>query len=1443
MYVSLAKFVTGDLGAVDQSLHRSFSSTLFYQDRSEAPYPSLGRFQAQFGHISILFYSFHALLWLVFVQSLWVGPLRAYISVWNLKMKQDEIRDSNLSIINEIPTILEGPVLLHELVSPSSSALALDFLDHGSTRQQFSYEILHSLSNSFAKQITHTLAGIENASAVIPILLPQSPELYIAILAILKAGKAFCPLNLDSPTERIEFMLKDVSANIIISSTSHAENVGSTKDLTILLVDQVLDQSMSVDFTPARQIRTSDLAYVLYTSGSTGLPKAVGVSHRAVTQSLLAHSRHIPDFSRFLQFAAPTFDVSIFEIFFPWHKGRTLVGCDRTRMLDDLPGTIQLLNVDAVELTPTVVTNLLGDRTNVPGLRLLLTIGEMLTDSIVTEYGGTATRESMLWGMYGPTEAAIHCTLQPRFLASSSASTIGFPLDTVSAFIVVPNLDKTAAPFEIVPIGEEGELVLGGPQIADGYLNRPEITAKSFIHHPEYGYLYRTGDRARLRDDRSLECLGRIVSGQVKVRGQRVELGEIEQTILKVDGCRVAVAMIIDDTLVAFCATGSQQISETDILRVCKKWLPGYMTPSEALTVQLMPQSSSGKVDRLALEALYRSRLQSKESLNGDDAGFSSGIIGVLERYLKRKLTPSCKLAHVGLDSLLAIRIASALRSNGFHINATDILAAITVEDLMMMVSENSAQTELMDRADETLLHTEFNIDIPELRQWRSNITRAQRCTPLQEAMLTETTVNSQAYCNWVEVELSQAYSFDEIRDALFNLAQLNEIIRSGFLSTSSGIGAFIQLVWNALEPTQIRQVNEFSRTYTLDSFELFLRPLAVQIQTSAVNPRLLFQIHHALYDGWSFDLLLEDLSCLLRGHRCKQRPQFREVTHYHCQLSEKEKEIDVQYWAETLLDRAEVPLPNYNGQIIASSSICSWTCQSGVDYSSLLSRARELNISPQAFFQVATAFVISLYTNSTDITLGNVTSGRTIPVVGVEEIVGPCIATVPFRLRFGDYSTVRDVLLAAQRMNREGMQHCNLPLREIAKAANALAQTRLFDVLFVWQQPLNTISSTAYIVDSADQLEFKITLEFEPTPECILFRATYDSSVIPELQIKYMSQQIDEMVMQFLKDFNQPTLDIAKGFTPSSLAIANSELRQDMIQHGLSSSVEKWASVMPEQEAIVFGHIVEGSIGVKETITYSTLNRRSNQLGHVLREWGVGPGCLVAVIMDKSIELYIAILAVLKTGSGYLPLVPDLPIERVRGIFNDARIEVCISESSCSEALRSNVSASILDLDKTHLAGYSEKNLETPYKGDDLAYAVFTSGSTGTPKGVLVTQDNLMSNLIFLSSIYPYSTDSRLLQACSQAFDVSVFEIFFAWHVGMTLCTASRDVLFQDLEAAIRKLGVTHLSLTPTVAALIEPDNVPKVEFLVTAGEAVTEQVRRKWAGRGLWQGDYSVP
>ncbi|KAM7186144.1 non-ribosomal peptide synthetase [Rhypophila sp. PSN 637] len=1456
-----------------------------------------------------------------------------------------------LSILNYPASRLSGPRLLHQIVQTDSSdgIPAIDFLpdtvtNNSPTSSPFdqhrsvSYRKLHHDSDRLAARIWE-LGGRDAVITkfIVPVLLPQGPELYVALLAILKAGGAFCPLNLDIPLERARFILDDVSATVVITNSELSSRIPADTNTIIYRIDDT-DFSTQPPPTTSKDCRVpipSDLAYVMYTSGSTGTPKGVGVSHDAATQSLLAHNRHIPEFSRFLQFAAPTFDVSVFEIFFPLFRGKTLVSCSRSAMLNDLPGVITAMDVDACELTPTVAGSLLRKRQNAPSLKLLLTIGEMLTKPVVEEFGGgPGGKESMLWAMYGPTEAAIHCTLQPAFSNGSGVGNIGSPLDTVSAFILDMSEDgdtSEQADLRILPRGEVGELAVGGYQAADGYINRPEMTAKAFIQTP-HGRLYRTGDKARIRADGTLECLGRISEGQVKLRGQRIELGEIEHAALKAPGCHSAFAAVIRNILVLFCAVddvSAKGSSARAIQKSCDEWLPRFMVPGDIVVMSEFPRLPSGKADRKRLVAEYSETRGAPEDggqISEKDRSDSSDqveitLCRVASEVLGVDVDPDQYLTRAGMDSLIAIKFASALRQVGIEVSVADILGARTISALrgrLQIVPKSitltaSSSFEKIDPAGPDISKKLSTVPalhgIPE-----KDITRIYPCTPLQVAMLAETKMNPRTYCNWVELSFPSEHDGNVIISSFLQISQANEALRTGFVFDGE---RFHQVVFAELDSSFATFVNaehivkEFEMSTDMD----FLRPFRVQIATDP-DPKtrtVVLQLHHAVYDGWSMDIILDQLAALLeqpakvieqpprvkspapralirlpktmtqtlrafarsskslvqltKGQQLpkapprvtedvskvrtaspKARPQFHEVAaYYHSDLFQNDSETAREYWAANLAGYQPPSFPVLRGDQSSRSDIVSTSLSFELLTTYLREALSSIDISQQTIFQAAVAWLWGSLVGVEDIVFGTVTSGRTIPVAGIEDIVGPCIASIPIRTNLANFRTVRDLIAGIHAANRAVLRHGVLPLSEIKKVAGLRAGQSMYDLLFVYQESLYSKRGSCRTVERVaerDYLETKILIEVEPREElqhqdqsrfhCTF---TYQSKYIPEKFIEIFGASIQAVALAILEDFNRELPELQQSFPRSVLSIHNPAYERFKGIPDLALAVEAAATECADKDALCFADFISEDTLKTTTISFSGLNRMANQIAWLIREHGVDEGEPVAIVMEKSVLLYAGILAILKAGCAYLPLLPSTPLARIDTIFSQANIKVCITDTATKAAMKDVFPCNLIDIQTTPLESFPSSNPDRTVDPTRISYIIYTSGSTGTPKGVCVTQLNIMSNLDVLSQIYPVTNESRLLQSCSQAFDVSVFEIFFSWTRGMCLCSATNDVLFADLEHSIRKLGVTHLSMTPTVASLISPENVPRVEFLVTSGEAMTEVVARKWA-RQLYQG-----
>ena len=1349
-------------------------------------------------------------------------------------------RSHGLAVANYDRKVLPGPQFLHELIKApeSDTDSAIEFLLTDDTLCRLSYRDFDDLSWTLTRQIRGLLDDAR--SSIVPLVIPQSPELYLAWRAVLRAGCCVCPISPDVPLERLKFILADIDAQLVLHNNDSRTLIQSiSHDVHSLHVSlDALRRSCSDEQTDRYRKQSlcanspDSLAYVMYTSGSTGQPKGVKMSHRSVTQSILAHEEHIPTFKRFLQFASPTFDVSIFEIFFPFFRGATLVSRSREKMLDDLSGTINRLGADAAELTPTVAGTLLKHRPAVPCLQILLTIGEMLSKHVIEEFGGDETKPSMLYAMYGPTEAAIHCTVAPRLSSSASVRSIGKPLTTVTALIL--RQGAVSNEHQIAAREEEGELAIAG-QLADGYLNREEQTAEAFIHLPQFGTVYRTGDKAIYRSDGLLEILGRISAGQVKLRGQRVELGEIEEVALKTKDVQQVVASVIDDSLILSCfVTGA--IQSDAVFRTCKSWLPPYMRPGEVvLHHSVLPALSSGKVDRKKIEHELRHR---HHTTNGIDRPYESDVeanIGsIMNEHLRIPVSRDDDLWEAGLDSLRAMRIAAQLREVYPDVTVATILRSSTIAELADVVTlgvdgnvsdnDSGIHDVLFEHSEAWKILMDAYLDglddgVP------STIDLLSPCTSIQLGMLAETTSNPRLNFNRIELLINTGISFTRFIAAFRHLAQSALVLRSGFVPTENDQMPFIMVTWQEL------QFEDLSLAHPLR---------IVQLSSSLVE----ITIHHAIYDGWAWDLIMEDLHAILNDEVAPRRSSFLEVSQaLRRHLPQAVEDTSLYHWNRLMADRTFAPFPQLVATKPQVSEKRSVELQLAVCTDDLIDASTRLHTTRQTFLQTCWAVLFSAYSDSEDVTFGTVISGRHAAIAGVEDAIGPCLAMLPTRFVLSRVATLRDLLSYVQRQNLESLEFYDTPLREIQKLTGTAPSGRLFDTLVVWQENARVELPTRKLVEvvsSQDSLDYAVVIEVEPEKDHYRLKLTYDVNNMTDHQAELLASQVNELLTLVATHPDTQLSEMSNAFANEALSIVNPEFEPYLDGNDLVKPIKDHAASRSHHPALKFiseFDPVSQRVTIEELSYAELVQQAGNVSYHLADRCEVKPDHLICIVADKSIELYVAILGAVMAGAGYMCIDPQTPSARLASVLEQAKPaailkgdDIVIGSSPCKQyfirpLIEESVEASARSAD--------------PSRADHLAYVVFTSGTTGVPKGVLMTRNNLASHINHLRSVYPYQPGcDSLLQACSPAFDVSVFEIFWTWIMGMTLVAAQNDVLFRDLEVFIDSLDITHLSMTPSVAALINPDNVPKLKMLVTAGEPMHSKVFHQWVGRGLYQG-----
>jgi len=868
------------------------------------------------------------------------------------------------------------------------------------------------------------------------------------------------------------------------------------------------------------------------------------------------------------------------------------------------------------------------------------------------------------------------------------------------------------------------------------------------------------------------------------------------------------------------------------------------MIPTDILIMESMPYLASGKVDRRTLQSLHQTSRESQDPHTKPETDAKLKHLGDLfKAVLKIDVSGFRPISAAGIDSLSSIRIASKLRDNGYpSVSATDILEARSLSELHDRLVTSDADRP-SDTPDQSLLQRKDMRSVLDshdlLSSHMAKIQDIVACTPVQSAMLSETARNSQAYCNWIELRVDVQRSLDDVEDAVHALVDHHEMLRTGFAMLHNAQNPYVSVIWQKDHGPKTTQVSELDYDYEIADEGQLLIPRPIQLQASATGTNILFQLHHSLYDQWSIDIIKDDLDRLLEGRELVSQPSYTAVATFHSQKhGQTIPQGHSEYWHSHLQQVSPTPLPQLNGQRCKSGLQRTKWRPLDITTTSLRETATDASSSAPAIFQAAYSYLLSLYAGASDVMYGTVFSGRHIPVAGVERIVGPCLSTLPSRTDIGGVRTCRDLIQSVHNQNRGMLKYSNTPLVEVKKLGSYPPNETMFDTLFIWQESTFTKPTLVAEIESADQHEYNLVLEVEPCPEHIAVRVTYQESRINSAQVDMFVKQLGFIAHQLIYKPQALVSDLATSLPDPTLAIDNPHPKSHSHPAGLIVALENVAQRMPSAPALVFGQSLDSKSPLIQSVTYDEMHTRANRLARHLISLDVHPDDLVCVCMEKSIELYITILAVLKAGAGYLPLLPDTPKDRLKSILDQTSPAVFLCDNIVPDDSRSVVQSKIVDLSITNVDSHDISGLALAYHGSHAAYSIFTSGSTGTPKGLIVTQDNLLGNLAALADIYPVQPGDRLLQACSQAFDVSVFEIFFAFYTGMPLCFARKDELFHDIERGINCLEITHLSLTPTVATLVDPQNVPSVRFLVTAGEPMTEFVHKKWADKGLHQG-----
>ncbi|KAF4535021.1 Nonribosomal siderophore peptide synthase SidC [Lasiodiplodia theobromae] len=1359
---------------------------------------------------------------------------------------------------------------------------ALDFL-HGGHHTILSYAELDAAANTLAAQILEQLGQPrkqqEGRPDILPFYLPPSPELYVSYLGVLKSGYGFCPLPLDAPEERLRDILDDLAPRAVLGSGAPETRPNALHPLAWIDVTQVT-QSHSHPDKPPVQINPADVAYVMYTSGSTGKPKGVQIQHHACTCSIRSHAATLPlstnpdKPSRWFQFAASTFDPSIMEIFVTWSSGATLCSADRQLTLSDLEGTVTALRATVMMTTPSVAALLRPAK--LPTLRSLWTMGEALTRKVIENFAvvvpttPSAANDDEhdgptgLANAYGPTEASINCTLFP-VPRGFRGSVIGPALPTSSLFVLDPS-STTPRP---VPAGFAGELAIGGPQLSKGYLNRPAETAAAFVDSREYGRLYRTGDRARLvwgedGNEVFVEFLGRISAGQVKLNGRRAELGEIEGVLAEVPG--------VKDVAVGVAKHGSKVVEACR--EQARKRLPDFMRPAYVEVVAELPRLPSAKIDRKRVAAIAQEVVEDAAaqapvvvqrpagSLGGAGAELFTLVQGLIADAVgtdAAHVQAEANLFSLGLDSLRSMALLQRLREKlDVPVSVAEILQCRTAAGVAALLAEKQADASpstavLLDERQHEEVEAVYPPTATQSGMLASFVRSLSKDAPCR------------TYINHSVFEIQEDADLDRLKLAWESILTRHEAFRTVFVPVDDDMAPFAQCIlaphsskaqvtWEVgdVPDTSSQHINDALRRIESD-ISLEDPPYKLTLLTSPTQRVIIVSLFHAIFDGGSFQLLLDEVDAEYRGETAPHRTSLRKAVDMHHLADHDQHGL---FWSRYLEGLSPLPFPNLTGLRPEARTGLPQTHQieSTVPLTQLRDAAKAMGTSALAVLQAAWLVVLSGYTGSADnVVFGSVISGRFDK--DLEVCMAPTFATIPVRTPVTEMESITflDVARKLAQANAESLGHLQARIGSITSASGQLP----YDTLFAFQE-FGVAGEESSIWKSINYPpmanDFAVMIEVWPSSQgAITLKATFTDAHLNQQGADVMLTELNDILQHILSHPDQPFVSGLSAPRVSLLSThpaSEAELRKVADDTSLlHSQLESHARTNPDATALVFVTALDPTTE-QITWTYAELNQRASAFAAQLRaRFGDLRGVYVPLCLEKSPALYVALLGILKAGGAWCPVDPFFPARRRHDLILRTQAPMVVVDAGKPE-LADGIPRGVRKIEVNNLGQWTDPPALPGLTAedaaatsllqaspDDPAYLIWTSGTTGQPKGVPIHHRAAVASMTSLQRCVPSNADGkqvRCMQFSQFTFDVFVQDLFYTWGLGGAVVSSTRDNLLHSFAALATATRATHAHLTPAFAAGVPRKSCPTLRVVTFIGEKLPQHVADDWGAGG---------
>lgn len=1304
---------------------------------------------------------------------------------------------------------------------------------------QLDHRHLHAAARRLATRLLAAGAGPDVAVAICA---ERSPERVVGLLAIVLAGSAYVPLDTDYPRERLDFMLTDSAAPLLLCLGDPAHHLTLPAGVQVLRLDEVLAAGEDVAL-PLPALHPEHLAYVLYTSGSTGRPKGVGISHGALAQRLAwMQATYALDASDVLLQKAPLgFDVSVWETFWPLLAGARLVLAAPGDQRDPaaLLQRVRAHGVTTLHFVPPLL-HLFLDQPGVAectSLRRLFSGGEALPAAL-RDRALTCLPAVALHNRYGPTETTINATHWPCHAEDGARVPIGKPLGNVRCRVLDSELN-------LLPVGVAGELYIAGAGLARGYLGRPALTAERFVPDPlgEGGRLYRTGDRVRWDAEGRLDYLGRL-DDQLKLRGFRIEPGEIRQRLLVQPGVAQAAVALRETAggpqLLGYvtCQAGVAPLDPRQLRQALAAELPDYLVPTQVLVLDAMPLTPNGKLDIQALplsERVTAATTPPQTALQRQIAAIWSEVLGIAVLGLEDDFFA------LGGHSLLATQIVSRVRL------ACDVDLSLRTLFAQPTLAGFAAEVEAL-RAAGTLdrlgpiLPVDRSLPVP--------------LSPSQQRMwfLWQLDPQSPAYNVGGMARLIGVLDIARFEAALQALIQRHETLRTTFPSPA---GTPIQQVQAELQVPL--EWHDHSRLPTAESeaallrladaeahrpFDLERGPLlrALLVKQGEREHHLVLTLHHIVTEGWAMDIFARELGELYEAFLDERESPLAPLPVQYLDYSEwqrrwldgGERIRQLDYWREQLgdehpllelpSDRPRPPVQSHRGALHRFSLP-----------PEVAQRVRAFNARQGlTLFMTCTAALAALlhrYSGQTDLRIGMPVANRIRPES--EGLIGAFLNTQVLRCHLDGQMTVGQLLAQVRATVIEAQAHQDLPFDQLVEAlqpARSPAYNPLFQVMcnvqrWAFQQTRTLGGLTVeYRVNDAHATKFDLNLEVTDFDERLGCCFTYSQDLFDEPRISAMAGHWQALLEALQGDPELRLCDLpllSARERAAQLARLSGEVSRPATT--LDALFARQVAATPEAAALTFAG---------ETLSYAELDARANRLARALIARGVRPGMRIGLGLPRSLDLVAGLLAILKVGAAYVPLDPEYPVERLSYLLADSGVRLVLGNAVLRERLEplpaslmegwlDPASVELGDFVATPVAGLSHPALP--------AYVIYTSGSTGQPKGVVVAHGQIADHCQAVIARFGLREDDCELHFYSINFDAASERLLTPLLCGARVVLRAQGQWDpESICALIEEERVTILGFTPSYGAGLgqwlagQGQQLP-VRLCITGGEALT--------------------